>query len=96
MIFEYSQQSVFTADIEIEDIGNVCLKGTDQFLSEEYYLIIKTDDGITQVIEYGPRYPDLIISPNKVWYEYCKFEYSYRKINKIIDNFLNNTKYNIY
>ena len=95
MRFEYSQQLLFTADIEIEDTGNVCLKGIDQTLSE-YYLVIKTDDGITQVVEYGPRYIDLQISPNKVWYEYQKFEYSDRKINAIIDKFLNNSRYDIF
>ena len=95
MRFDYSQQLQYTADIEIEDVGNVCIKGIDQTLSE-YYLVVKTDDGITQVVEYGPRYIDLQISPNKVWYDYYKFEYSDRKVNKVIDNFLNNTKYCIF
>lgn len=87
MNFEYAFLTLASSNIEIEDIGNCCLQSFDA-LKQEYYLVIKTSLGETQVITYGPIYSDLSTPPATVSYFYQKFQYSQKKICKIIEQFL--------
>lgn len=81
-------------DIEIDDIGNCCIIANTDSL-EEFYLIIKTKLGWTEIIEYGPINPDLDIFENHMEYTYDKFEFSDKKISSRIDKFLNRRYYTI-
>lgn len=91
MKFEYSQRVVVEAELDIENIGQCAiLARTD--LGEEYYLMIRSELGDVDVVEYGPSIPDLAKFPASVVYTYDHFEYSDYKLQKRIDKFLNNAK----
>jgi hypothetical protein len=85
--FEYMMSIKAEADITVEDIGNCCLSAyTD--LGFLYLLIIKTDSGNTEIIEYGPILEDLDTLPANVEYLYEKFQFSESKISRRISRFL--------
>lgn len=83
--YVYVRQSQDTLDID--DIGN-CYIETCNDSGECFYLAIRTCLGISRVVEYGP-YADGIRVPNVVA-NFNQFEYSEKKLNKIIYTFLNN------
>ena len=89
MNFDYLVTRVVGAQIDIEDIGNVSIRGYAD-MGNEYYLVIKTDLGWVEVFEYGPIEPDLQELPKSVKYPYDRFESSEYKLEKSIDKFLNN------
>ena len=91
MIFEYLQRIVVDGQIDIENIGQCFLRAFNDF-GEEFYLLIKTDLGITEVLEYGPCTPDLELLPPSYHVSYDRFDYSQTKIERIIEKFLNNPK----
>lgn len=92
---EYSYLETATAALDVEDLGNVCIEATNVVLYHTYYLILRTADGWTQCITYGPIHtpnedePDGVF-PDNISYTYSRFEYSAGKICGIIDRFLNN------
>jgi len=78
--------------LEIDDVKNCTIKANND-MGDGYYLTISTDNGWSTILECGPisdiRVPGLPV--------YITWNYSYipaetRKINKIIDLFLNNPK----
>ena len=88
--FNYSYVQTSSADIQIEDTGNVILRGIN--LMQQYWILyIKTYLGYTSVFEYGPY-----IKTNQPLYyssqTFQKFQYSEHKIHTIIDKFINNPK----
>lgn len=91
MTFEYCQRVLVDAEIDIPDIGECAiLARTD--LGEEFYLLIRSELGFCDVVEYGPSIPDLTALPANVSYTYDHFEWSQYKLQKRIDKFLNNPK----
>ena len=86
MNFEYAVQPRATADIEIDDPYNCCLKGTN-LRQDEYYLYVKTVMGETQIVSYGPHTD--VITPPFINYSYSRIPFSEKKICGIIDKFLN-------
>ena len=86
MNFEYARQSEFTADIEIDTIGNCAIRGIGA--NEMYYIcIIRTSIGLTELFESGPYLPDGTLS-TICETRYQKIEYDERKIRKFIASFL--------
>ena len=54
MEFKYNKVSVATESINIDDIGNTCIK----VITEEenfYYLATNTKNGKTTILQYGPQ-----------------------------------------
>ena len=91
MIFEYLQRIVVEGQLDVDNIGDCVLQGNSD-VGEEYYLVIKTCLGTTEVIEYGPYVPDLSILPPNYQVKYSRFDYNQGKLEKIIDKFLNDSK----
>ena len=91
MKFDYLQRVIIDAQLDVENIGECVLLGRND-LGEEWYLLIHTDMGFTEVIEHGPVVPDLSILPFSISTYYNRFEYNQGKIERIIDKFLNNPK----
>lgn len=85
--FEYMIVRTVGAQLDIDDIGECCILGRDD-LGQEYYLIITTYMGSTDIIEYGPALPDFEILPKSVKYTFDRIDYSEFKIEKRIDKFL--------
>ena len=88
MQFNYLINTTTNASLEIEDIGNSKIQAFDD-IGNEYYLVIKTALGWTEIFEFGPILRDLQELPPKVGFSYQRIEYNERKIAFIINRFLN-------
>ena len=86
-IFDYMQVITVGAQLEVDDIGDCCILGRDD-LGQEYYLIIATKMGTTNIVEYGPAVPDFELLPKKVTYKFDREDYNEGKICKRIEKFL--------
>ena len=91
MTFEYLQRVVVDATIDVDNIGECAIQARND-LGEEFYLLIHTEIGWTEVIEYGPANPDITMLPRSVTYKYDRFEYNFAKLERMIDKFLNDGK----
>ena len=91
MTFEYMQRIIVDGQLEVENIGQCVLLGRND-IGEEYYLIIKTVMGWTEILEYGPVNPDFDLLPFQYNITYNRIEYNQGKIERAIDKFLNNPK----
>lgn len=91
MNFPYLYELQPMDSIDIEDIGNVCLQAINSF-NEEYYLIISTKLGWTEIKEFGPCIIDFNKVENYFNLLYNKFEFNETKLIKQIDKFINNDK----
>lgn len=91
MTFDYLERVVVEGQLEVENIGE-CIIQANNDLGEEFYLIIKTELGWTEMIEYGPCVPDLTLLQMSYQITYNRFEYNQSKIERSIDKFLNNPK----
>lgn len=89
MQFDYFYTQTAVGTIQIEDIGNSILQAINN-KNEEYFLIIKTIDGMSHIIEYGPNLIDVNELCSSVIYKYNRIEYNERKLIRIIDSFINN------
>lgn len=89
MQFDYLYSMQATGSLEIEDVGNCAIIATTG-LFQEYILIIKTEGGDTQILQYGPQWveEDMPILSD-VSCTYSRFQYNQRKIERYIDTWLN-------
>ena len=91
MTFEYFKVETAMDSVDIEDIGNVCLRcSNDDAL--EWYLKIKTELGWCYVTQYGPLRIDSNHLDTAFYFSFQPFEYSEKKLYKTINDFLNNPK----
>ena len=91
MNFEYMKVSTSMDSIEVEDIGNVYIRASND-AADEWYMSIQTSLGWVEVKQFGPLKIDgegLGLFFN---YIYQKFEYSEKKLFKLISDFINNPK----
>lgn len=91
MTFNYLQRVVVDGELTIDNIGQCCVLGRNDF-GEEHYLVVRTEQGFTDVIQYGPVVPDFDLLPYNVSMTYQRFEFNQGKIERIIDRFLNDPK----
>lgn len=91
MTFEYLQRVIVDGQLEVEDIGNCVIRGRSD-LGEEHYLIVRTNMGEAEVIDYGPVDPTIDLLPFGVTLHYNRFEYNQNKLYKTITKFLNDPK----
>lgn len=91
MKFDYLQRIVVESQLDVENIGECTILGRNDF-GEEFYLIIRTELGWTEVFEYGPIVPDFKLLPPNITMKYNRFEFSEYRIEKLIDKFLNDGK----
>lgn len=91
MTFDYMQRVVVDAQLDVENIGECVILGRND-LGDEYYLIVRTELGFTELIQYGPACPEIHILPFNISMNYSRFEFSQGKIERAIDKFLNDPK----
>lgn len=91
MTFDYLERVVVEGQLEVDDIGQ-CVIQANNDLGEDFYLIVKTELGWTELLEYGPCVPDLTQLPMNYNIKYTRFEYNQGKIERAIDKFLNDPK----
>ncbi len=86
--YYYTMQA--TGQLDIENRGNCCISAID-VVHRESILIVKTDMGVTKVLQWGPMLVDSEQPSPKMSCLFQKFDYEDYKIDKIIDKFLNGT-----
>ena len=91
MTFEYLQRVVVDGTLEIDNIGDCTIQGNND-IGEFFYLIIVTELGWTEILEYGPCVPDFDMLQANYQIKYQRIEYNQGKLERIIDKFLNDPK----
>ena len=94
MQFDYMCRVVVDATLDVDDIGNCCIQAFNDS-GEEFYLVVKTQLGWTEILEYGPIIRDVQELPKSVICNYQRFEYKQDKVAKVIEKFLNEYRRNI-
>lgn len=94
MEFNYYYDTIAMASIDVEDIGNCAIEAhTD--LGEFYYLLIRTNLGISTIVTYGPIVPDIDLLPKVVNCRFERIEFKDTKLVAVINKFLTNPYYKI-
>lgn len=88
MIFEFDQQPVFMQNIQVQDIGNVAMRCTNE-KQQEYYLVTKTYLGKTAFLKFGPVYGGVEALVDNMELVFKKFDYKESTIVKEINKCLN-------
>ena len=91
MTFEYLQRIIVDAQLDVDNIGECVILGRND-LGEEFYLIIRTEMGWTEQINFGPVTPEIDILPFNINLTYARFEFNQTKLMRAIDKFLNDPK----
>lgn len=88
MIFEYDQQPVFMQQINVDDLGNVALRCSND-KGREYYIVVKTFLGKTALLKFGPILADLCALIDNMELTYKRFDFKENVIEREIDKYLN-------
>ena len=91
MIFDYFRLTTALDSIDIDDIGNCCINSINDS-GEEWFLIVKTCEGWTEITEFGPLLVDTGRLPSYFMYNRFSYDFSEKKISAVIDKFINNPK----
>lgn len=89
MRYEFFETKVVNSWIEIEDPGNCAIKALNE-THQAYYLVTKTDLGVTTIFEYGPSVENEELLPKTVNCSFKRISYTDKKIDDAIEKFLNN------
>lgn len=93
--FEYLYTVTAQDSLELDDIGNTCIHILND-LGYEWYMIITTELGDTDIKTFGPFHVDMTNYFNNGFnFNLSRISYKESKICSIIDNFLNDPKKNI-
>lgn len=90
MIFEFKPEMCYMEQLDVEDIGNVCIRAVSEH-ELEYYIITKTILGKTFILKFGPILPDLQALWSGFSVNFSKIDYKEGKIIKEISAMLNNS-----
>ena len=94
MTFEYLVKIKKESSINIEDIGN-CALDVFNDLAFEWLLLIRTKEGTTEIVEFGPIIADLDYPPAKMSYTYDRMDFNESKLRNRISKFLTDGYRNI-
>ena len=102
MLYDYSGVKTFSATLEVDDPGNCAILANGYYpiakgvkLPGDYYMIVRTVDGITTILKWGPvtDLPDL---PSGYSLDVKAFKYKESSIHREIQLFLNDGQKFIY
>lgn len=92
LTLEYDLQEIFTKSVEIEDLGNIFLRCTEEAFGNEYYFVLKTIMGKSHLLKFGPCFPETEILLKNFTANYKKFDYKESTILKEVKLFVNDGK----
>lgn len=92
--FEYFAEITVNASISIEDIGDCAIEACND-LGQFWFLIIRTELGVSEIFEVGPIVLDIEELPKSCFWSYKRTSYSENNLSKMIDKFLNDGYRNI-
>ena len=103
--FDYKFEKTGTAELVVNDLGNCSIQANmdgwwqGAKVTFSYFLIVRTLMGKMTVFEYGPTIIDSdytdSLPGDSCFCSYHEEDFSEYRLQKIIDNFLNNPKRNI-
>ena len=85
--FNYNGEVMWSDEITLESLGNVCLDATD-VLDRHHFLIARTSLGETTYLEFGPLYLEKELLPDNHDIHFERFDYSDNAMIKKITKFL--------
>ena len=91
MTFDYMERVVVEGQLDVDNIGDCVIVGNND-IAEEWYLVIKTELGWSEIIESGPHVHDLELLHPNFQIKYSRIEYNSGKLERTIDKFLNDPK----
>lgn len=89
--FEYNVVPTPQSLLSIEQMSQCAIQGTNE-QGYFYYIVIKTNLGMTTVAECGPVVPDITMLPDGYKSSITRFNYDAKKVDGIIDKWLNDRK----
>ena len=89
----YNAQKVLTDSVYVNDVGNCALEAVTAD-GEYYYLIIQTEDGVSNVCTFGPVVPDIIELPKYYSATIARQGYNDVKLAKAIQTWATPKKIN--
>ena len=89
--FQYSYVQTATAVLEIENLGQCAIEGSNSF-GEYYYLVIRTSLGKCYIFNYGPIMLDLDMLPPFVGCSIERIDYNEKQLTKRIVRWLEDPK----
>lgn len=95
MIFEYAGHKTFMGAIDVVDIGNMCIRCSQDNGEAEWYLITKTVMGKVSVITFGPVLPEVPTLLDGFSVNYQNIDYKEKLICKAVSAYINDPKKNI-
>lgn len=102
MLYDYSGVKSFSATLEVDDPGNCAILANGYYpvgkglkLPGDYYMIVRTVDGITTILKWGPV-TDLPDMPSGYGLDVKAFKYKESSIHREIQLFLNDGQKFIY
>lgn len=90
-IYDYHMTKVFTDSVVVDDAGNCSLECTNEE-GEFYYIKMQACEGFVYCMKFGPVCPDLDFLDGDYSFEYRKFKYSIKGVDKEIKGFINDPK----
>ena len=78
---KFNRQSTYVDSLCVEDIGNCALEALDN-LGQCHYIIVKTVQGQSYILSFGPVIPDLDELPKTFKVEYYYTQYNDKKLAK--------------
>ena len=90
--FPFNGEVLWSDEITLESLGNVCLDVTDA-VERHHYLIARTSLGETSYLEFGPLYSENELLPDDYSIHFERFEYSDNAMIKKIVKFLGPKKF---
>ena len=88
---DYFYTTTSDAQITVDDIGT-CALDCFNLIGNEYLIIITTQYGITTYLQFGPIYCDFSELPEEVNMSYKRFQYDVKKLEKLVDRYINDSK----
>ena len=89
--FDYAYDYVATAQLQLDSIGNTCIKAVND-IGDTWYLIVDTQLGVTNLTMFGPVYLEGTQLQKKFSFYKETFDYNENKICKQIEKLLNDEK----
>ena len=89
MVVEYFYTKQAVGQLDLDDYSNCAIEANDD-LGNFYYLIIQSEYGIANIAEFGPINEYEI--PNIAYERFRRAEVNERKLEKVLNEFLNNDK----
>lgn len=90
-LIDFDLQKTYAQSIEIEDLGNCALRGSNGAF-EDYYIVAQTVMGKTSILAFGPILTDVETIQEDFNLSFKKIDYKEKNITNEINKFINDVR----